>query len=552
MLGRTEAIEFKGQGTGYWLCQRLTMLVSWKHVKMYRFACLFAILGAALAGGLKAWQVYNDEGDKVLTWLLLFEPEAYTSFTFLLGFMVAFRTNQAYQRHWEGVTLLQNMMGNWHDAASSLIAFCRHSSATTRDIMDFQHVLVRLLSLMNALVFCELSGHDGDSITSTDHLQYKLLDIAGLDHQTLRSIVDSDCRPELAFQKVQALIVNAVKKGVLTIPPPLLTRSFQEMSNAMLNFHEASKLASVPFPGAYSAATHILTAVHIFMTPMVVVFWSRTVTWCAVFSFVLIFIMCSLLTLAEGLDNPFDPNTSELDLLGAQILFNNRLACLMRECDSEVPVLSRDALLEPIKRPSPMPHNTPRATIATARSLRDLFNCVQGRNGSMDSMTRIGSLAISSRKRLNSDTSFDVASTADSEHMRGSDYHRGSQLSEIKDSVAGELDTWSPRRDNNYVVRARPARRLMPEGLHGAAILPVSPVRPDGGESEGSRSPVASRETQDHRVEGDACIAQEGWQPQRSSDTVQVQSVDSPIGAAEKIGQESGCSPCKACKPFAV
>eukprot|EP00971_Amphidinium_carterae_P227131 4505194-Amphidinium_carterae.1 len=55
---------------------------------------------------------------------------------------------------------------------------------------------------MNALVFCELSGHDGDSITSTDHLQYKLLDIAGLDHQTLRSIVDSDCRPELAFQKV--------------------------------------------------------------------------------------------------------------------------------------------------------------------------------------------------------------------------------------------------------------------------------------------------------------------------------------------------------------
>mmetsp|Transcript_312 Transcript_312/g.864 ORF Transcript_312/g.864 Transcript_312/m.864 type:complete len:542 (-) Transcript_312:179-1804(-) len=541
MLGRTEAMEFKGQGASYWLQHRLKKLVSWRHVKLYRFACLFAILGAGLAGGLKAWQVYNDEGDKLLTWMLLFEPEAYTSFTFLLGFMVAFRTNQAYQRHWEGVTLLQNMMGNWHDAASSLVAFCRYSSANPREIMEFQHVLVRLLSLMNALVFCELSGHDGDALRE-DHLQYKLLDIAGLDHQTLRGIVESDCRPELAFQKVQALIVNAVKKGVLTIPPPLLTRSFQEMSNAMLNFHEASKLAAVPFPGTYSAATHILTAVHIFMTPICVVFWSRTVTWCAIFSFVLIFIMCSLLTLAEGLDNPFDPATSELDLLGAQILFNNRLACLMRESDMPVPQLSRDALLEPIKRPSPMPHNTPRATIATARSLRDLFNCVQGRNGSMDSMTRIGSLAYISRKRLNSDTSFDVASTAAETDCRGS------RLSEVKDGVDDQAPL-SPRRDReyNYVVRSRPARRLMPEGVHGAAIIPVSPIRPDaGGDSDDH-----GHTTEEEPAECDAhVIAQEGRKSSRVSETNQVQSVDSPTGygAAKQPGQEAGCP----CKPFAV
>merc|ERR1719210_2655398 len=71
-------------------------------------------------------------------------------FTFILGFLVVFRSQQAYSRWWEGGTLMQQLRGEWFNATSCLMAFCNTSPEKRKDVRQFQHHLVRLISLLYA------------------------------------------------------------------------------------------------------------------------------------------------------------------------------------------------------------------------------------------------------------------------------------------------------------------------------------------------------------------------------------------------------------------
>eukprot|EP00971_Amphidinium_carterae_P329899 6462673-Amphidinium_carterae.1 len=219
------------------------------------------------------------------------------------------------------------MMGNWYDGVSALVAFCGYSKEPHEKIMEFQQVLARLLSLINAVILCELAGEE----LGPEALQYNLLDAAGLDKHTLREIARAECRPELIFQQIQTLIVSNMSNGVLSVPPPILTRAFQQMGNAMLNYHDATKLRSVPFPAPYIAVAHLLALVHIILTPIIAINWTYTTAQAAFISFVEIFIVCALLTLAYGLDNPFDPTQSGLDLESVHTALNQRLQALLAD-----------------------------------------------------------------------------------------------------------------------------------------------------------------------------------------------------------------------------
>merc|ERR1719506_3124213 len=73
---------------------------------------------------------------------------AFGGFTFILGFLVVFRSQQAYSRWWEGGTLLQQLRGEWFNSFSSLLAFCSSKPEMVQDVTHFKHRLVRLTSLL--------------------------------------------------------------------------------------------------------------------------------------------------------------------------------------------------------------------------------------------------------------------------------------------------------------------------------------------------------------------------------------------------------------------
>lgn len=308
--------------------------------KTYKRALAAAAICSCLSAALKA---YHNYGADLIWWEenMQVDSSAYAGFSFFLSLLFSFRTSQAYNRFWEGCNLVHGMCGDLYDAASSIISFCDHSSADRVKISEFQHILVRMFSLQTALILSHLEGSKVN-----DELPYELLDCQGLDEDTIQTIIVCEDKPEVVYQKIQRLLVANVKAGILSMPPPILSRSFQELSNGMLKYHEAVKLFEVPFPWAYSVIIELLLVAHFFLTPLTVVVWTTTSFWAAVFAGCQIFLLWSLASLALELDNPFKHNVIDLDCEYLQNGMNHRLASLLYMSASSLPSLSSSAVLD--------------------------------------------------------------------------------------------------------------------------------------------------------------------------------------------------------------
>merc|ERR1719247_3328251 len=76
--------------------------------------------------------------------------------TLAVGVLIAFRTNRAYSRFWEGITLVPMMRAEWFEACSNLMAFSKVAidkkpadKIVYCKVITFQGILVRLMSLMH-------------------------------------------------------------------------------------------------------------------------------------------------------------------------------------------------------------------------------------------------------------------------------------------------------------------------------------------------------------------------------------------------------------------
>ena len=99
------------------------------------------------------------------------------------------------------------------------------------DVLAFRAGLVRLFSLLTALTLESLSNHSpsGEEVEASDTRldQLKIIDIDGLDDDALEMLRTSDCPVELVIKWIQALCLDNVDKGVLTVAPPVLALGFQ-------------------------------------------------------------------------------------------------------------------------------------------------------------------------------------------------------------------------------------------------------------------------------------------------------------------------------------
>ncbi|CAK9082820.1 Ubiquitin-conjugating enzyme E2 11 [Durusdinium trenchii] len=114
----------------------------------------------------------------------------WAGYTFILGFLIVFRSNQAYSRFWESVTLTHKIRGQWTNAYSNLLAFCSTDQAREEEVSHFREYLLRLMSLLHCYALhqvCEMSD---------DRLE--VIDLSGLSPDTvdfLHSCTSSDRLP---------------------------------------------------------------------------------------------------------------------------------------------------------------------------------------------------------------------------------------------------------------------------------------------------------------------------------------------------------------------
>lgn len=304
----------------------------------FPFAMGVALPCATLSGLLK-WLMQNG----YLLWLdwdedhqVLLDSAPWNGFSFLVGFLIVFRTSQSYNRFWDACSHTADMRAQWYDAASAMCAFCAHSQVPEEQVWSFKHTMVRLFSMLHALALGEMEDTDGSHVVA---FNIDLLDPDGIDAETLRLLEKADCKVGLILQWMLVLIVTNIKTGVLTIPPPILSRVFQQIGNGMVCLHQAVKISTIPFPFPYAQACDYLLIMHWMTTPVIVQTWTSAVQWSFLFSFIMVFIFWTLNTTAIGLENPFGTDANDLDYRELQHEMNRHLMVLLRPVAYRPPTL---------------------------------------------------------------------------------------------------------------------------------------------------------------------------------------------------------------------
>eukprot|EP00929_Paragymnodinium_shiwhaense_P107100 TRINITY_DN7313_c0_g1_i1.p1 TRINITY_DN7313_c0_g1~~TRINITY_DN7313_c0_g1_i1.p1 ORF type:complete len:584 (+),score=116.50 TRINITY_DN7313_c0_g1_i1:50-1801(+) len=258
--------------------------------------------------------------------------------------LISFRIHKAYARFWDGTTLLHQMWGEWFDAASCLFAFSSPARVEkAQEVQDFRHTLVRLMSLMHGSALEEIA------IDQDPWEGYPVLDIGGLDQETLRYIHEAQFNKNFNFKRVeviihmlQTLVVAKANEGILKVPPPILSRVFQTLSRGQVNLANCKKITETLYPFPLVQLTAALLLVFSLVTPLLVAAICDRASHAFFITLVVVFGSWAVNQIAKELEMPFGSDDNDLPLLQFQEHMNNSMLMLIRPETDHVPFITPD------------------------------------------------------------------------------------------------------------------------------------------------------------------------------------------------------------------
>jgi len=293
-------------------------------------ALALAIPNAAIAF-LLGWYIQASDEHKELTDNAF---SIWAGFSSVLFFVLYFRSNVAYNRWWEGGTLLQQTRGEWFNAYSSLIAFTSPEPAKEAEVEAYQHMLARLMSLL----FCSAL----QQVSPNRNRPFEIIDSAGIDPKSLYFLSESNDRVEVILQWVQRSTILNMASGVLPIPPPVMSRAFQEISRGIVNLQNARKIAEFPFPFPYAQTSIVMLLIHWAMCPVLSSILLNHFL-AAVTCFVVVFFLWCINFIALELESPFGSDDNDLPMTQMQIDWNKSVATLLAKRANQPPHFSFNA-----------------------------------------------------------------------------------------------------------------------------------------------------------------------------------------------------------------
>jgi len=319
----------------YYLCivpETLGMLLK---QKKFWLAVGISIPCGVIGAAFKYARSYIDEsiGADIMT-----DNAPFEAITVLLIFLVAFRLQTAYGKFWDGCDHLYLLVGDLFDTMSDCLAFTSCSKADPQVILEFQHLIVRLCSLLNSCIFAALEAgseaanglnESAEEAELPKAYDFEILDIQGIDEETLERFLEADNKVEVVFLWIQMLLVENQANGVISVPPPLLARAFINLGSALVHFHEAQRITEVPFPFAVTMAVQLLLCTHWICAPVVVAMWTEYVAWTVGFCVAQTFSLWFFIAIATELDQPFQHTQNSPDMRYLQQLLNHRMLTIL-------------------------------------------------------------------------------------------------------------------------------------------------------------------------------------------------------------------------------
>ena len=130
-----------------------------------------------------------------------------------------------FHRFWDGASAAYEVTGGLYMAASNWMAFAHHGNVSWEEVQGFKQTVVRLVSLLSAMMLTHLEGTD----TRNSEEGYDILDLASLHMTRVRVLAKEENKTEVVIQWIKLLIIERLNVGTLSIPAPILTRVFQEL-----------------------------------------------------------------------------------------------------------------------------------------------------------------------------------------------------------------------------------------------------------------------------------------------------------------------------------
>merc|ERR1719456_1004561 len=186
--------------------------------------------------------------------------EVLAAFSGVMLFVLYNRSNTAYDRWWEGGTLLQKMRGEWFNAYSSIMAFTSTKPEMQPQVDAYVHLLARLMSL---LMCCGLQ-----QVSPNRDRPFAIIDLEGIEPASMEFLNSAPDKVEIILQWIQRSMVLHVQTGVLPVAPPILSRAFQEVSRGIVNLQNARKIADFPYPYPLAQVSMILQLLHYAIVPL--------------------------------------------------------------------------------------------------------------------------------------------------------------------------------------------------------------------------------------------------------------------------------------------
>lgn len=276
--------------------------------------------------------IWDLEADSVLN-----NSAAFSSFTFVLGFVLVFRSNHCYLRFWHCASGVATMKAQMLEAASSLVSFASMSKKSAEEVDTYRNIVIRLVSLWHAIALSVIAEQENE--------EFPVLDLPGLDPEKIYALrpLNGRCQVDAVYAWLNALIIESLANGLLNIPPPILSRVFQELEKAMIEFNTVMQAMDIPFPFPYAQAAMILVVMYACISPIVIAMWAGN--WAVAFILTFLGNCCfiSLEIISNELDQPFGDDPNDLPAMKFQLDLNESLVLLLAPLVQGSPALTSEA-----------------------------------------------------------------------------------------------------------------------------------------------------------------------------------------------------------------
>jgi len=243
-------------------------------------------------------------------------------FTFVLGFLLVFRTQQAYSRWWEGGTLLQELRGEWFNAYSCLLAFANPDESKKLDVLKFQNQLARLMSM--------LYGAGLSQVCSLEQKHFEVIDLEDFDIDALKFLDEAHDACEVALQWIQRLIGEANNRETIKVAPPILSRVYNQLGNGIVKLNNARKITNFPIPFPFAQMITVMLLMHWFVAAVICATSIESPVWAGLLSFSVIISFWSINFIALELEDPFGDDANDLPIHAMQLDLNKSLKELLK------------------------------------------------------------------------------------------------------------------------------------------------------------------------------------------------------------------------------